>query len=242
MLPYSDECMLDITVYAKSVGYIGILTYDTNPTITDDITNTGLPFAIIDHNYLHQLLTDPTGKVQVYGSIIVGLIIVTSSLILLICCCCCCCFCIFCCCSIICNRCCLSNVGDYEEIDYLARREELIESILARLQEMDQGLPLGREATKTFPVRLYGDDEQLDSCVICVEDFEVGKKVKELPCQHIFHPRCINKWLSDHSTVCPLCKKDFTGVVGERGIDDDVSSSCSSVELSHISNNNYGAF
>jgi hypothetical protein len=49
MLPYSDECMLDITVYAKSVGYIGILTYDTNPTITDDITNTGLPFAIIDY-------------------------------------------------------------------------------------------------------------------------------------------------------------------------------------------------
>jgi hypothetical protein len=54
MLPYSDECMLDITVYAKSVGFIGILTYntqfdDTNPTITDDITNTGLPFAIIDY-------------------------------------------------------------------------------------------------------------------------------------------------------------------------------------------------
>jgi E3 ubiquitin-protein ligase RNF13 len=240
MLPYSDECMLDITVYAKSVGYKGILTYGYNAAITDDITNTGLPFAIIDSKYITILKAlPPNTTVAVYGSITAGIVIVVISLLLFLCCCCCCCSLFFyCCCKIIVTLCCND---DYDDIE---GRQDLTESMFrALLQQVNQSIPtLGREATKTFPVRLYKDDEQHDSCAICMEKFIVGKKVKVLPCQHIFHPRCINEWLSNHSTVCPLCKKDFTGVVGERGIDDDVSSSCSSVELSHISNNNYGAF
>ena len=50
---------------------------------------------------------------------------------------------------------------------------------------------------------------QLDqpTCAICLDDFTPGETtVRELPCQHIFHPDCIDTFLTDNSSLCPLCK------------------------------------
>lgn len=41
-------------------------------------------------------------------------------------------------------------------------------------------------------------------CSICTEDFTVGEDVRVLPCQHQFHPSCIDPWLVDVSGTCPL--------------------------------------
>ena len=36
----------------------------------------------------------------------------------------------------------------------------------------------------------------LTDCVICMDKFENGDNVRQLPsCRHIFHPDCIIKWL-----------------------------------------------
>eukprot|EP00008_Paramoeba_atlantica_P006527 CAMPEP_0201475198 /NCGR_PEP_ID=MMETSP0151_2-20130828/642_1 /ASSEMBLY_ACC=CAM_ASM_000257 /TAXON_ID=200890 /ORGANISM="Paramoeba atlantica, Strain 621/1 / CCAP 1560/9" /LENGTH=489 /DNA_ID=CAMNT_0047855223 /DNA_START=95 /DNA_END=1564 /DNA_ORIENTATION=- len=56
-----------------------------------------------------------------------------------------------------------------------------------------------------------GDEELLDSCRICLLEFETGNYVCRLPCQHLFHKECISQWLSKSSTVCPL---DGLEVVG----------------------------
>ena len=46
-------------------------------------------------------------------------------------------------------------------------------------------------------------------CIICMEDFLVGDKVSTLPCFHVFHTNCIDKWLlKTHS--CPICKFKVT--------------------------------
>ena len=46
-------------------------------------------------------------------------------------------------------------------------------------------------------------------CIICMEDFNVGDKVSTLPCFHVFHSNCIDKWLlKTHS--CPICKFKVT--------------------------------
>lgn len=46
------------------------------------------------------------------------------------------------------------------------------------------------------------------SCPICLEDFEPGiTAVRELPCGHIFHPECIDSFLVNNSSLCPMCKK-----------------------------------
>ena len=46
------------------------------------------------------------------------------------------------------------------------------------------------------------------TCAICLDDFEHKKDmVRELPCSHIFHPDCIDPFLRENSSLCPMCKK-----------------------------------
>lgn len=41
-------------------------------------------------------------------------------------------------------------------------------------------------------------------CSICTEDFEKGEDVRVLPCNHKYHPVCIDPWLLNVSGTCPL--------------------------------------
>ncbi|RYP44549.1 hypothetical protein DL768_008998 [Monosporascus sp. mg162] len=44
-------------------------------------------------------------------------------------------------------------------------------------------------------------------CQICLEEFQSKQTViRELPCGHIFHPECIDSFLSAVSSLCPICK------------------------------------
>jgi hypothetical protein len=46
------------------------------------------------------------------------------------------------------------------------------------------------------------------TCPICLDDFEAAATlIRELPCGHIFHPDCIDPFLSNNSSLCPMCKK-----------------------------------
>lgn len=44
-----------------------------------------------------------------------------------------------------------------------------------------------------------------DTCAICLADFDDGCRVRELPCEHCFHPSCIDTWLRLRN-ACPMCK------------------------------------
>jgi hypothetical protein len=46
-------------------------------------------------------------------------------------------------------------------------------------------------------------DESL-GCSICTEDFEKGQDLRVLPCDHKFHPECVDPWLLNVSGTCPL--------------------------------------
>jgi hypothetical protein len=41
-------------------------------------------------------------------------------------------------------------------------------------------------------------------CSICTEDFTTGEDVRVLPCNHKYHPACIDPWLLNVSGTCPL--------------------------------------
>lgn len=46
------------------------------------------------------------------------------------------------------------------------------------------------------------------TCAICLDDFVAGEsRVRQLPCDHIFHPDCVDTFLTQNSSLCPLCKK-----------------------------------
>ena len=45
------------------------------------------------------------------------------------------------------------------------------------------------------------------TCSICLEEFVPhATYVRELPCHHIYHPTCIDHFLRNHSSLCPMCK------------------------------------
>jgi Ring finger domain len=47
------------------------------------------------------------------------------------------------------------------------------------------------------------------SCSICTEDFTLGEELRVLPCNHKFHPPCVDPWLLNVSGTCPLCRIDL---------------------------------
>ncbi|KAH7401100.1 hypothetical protein DE146DRAFT_654916 [Phaeosphaeria sp. MPI-PUGE-AT-0046c] len=49
-------------------------------------------------------------------------------------------------------------------------------------------------------------------CSICTEDFEKGQDLRVLPCDHKFHPECVDPWLLNVSGTCPLCRVDLRPV------------------------------
>ena len=58
------------------------------------------------------------------------------------------------------------------------------------------------------------EEEEEEQCVICLERFEEGDRLRVLPCSHLFHVSCIDKWLSGSysdmecfTSGCPTCKK-----------------------------------
>ncbi|KAF2401784.1 hypothetical protein EJ06DRAFT_555432 [Trichodelitschia bisporula] len=45
------------------------------------------------------------------------------------------------------------------------------------------------------------------TCAICLDDFTPYEtRIRELPCHHIFHPECIDPFLRQNSSLCPMCK------------------------------------
>jgi len=50
-----------------------------------------------------------------------------------------------------------------------------------------------------------------DSCSICLEHIKDLDQIHPLPCDHIFHQQCFDKWFwkTERTTTCPLCRAEF---------------------------------
>ncbi|KAF9012349.1 hypothetical protein BDQ17DRAFT_1537219 [Cyathus striatus] len=50
-----------------------------------------------------------------------------------------------------------------------------------------------------------------ETCPICIVDFEEGDDIRVLPCEgkHCFHQLCVDPWLLELSSSCPICRQDF---------------------------------
>ncbi|MDI1490347.1 MAG: hypothetical protein OHK93_001547 [Ramalina farinacea] len=50
-------------------------------------------------------------------------------------------------------------------------------------------------------------DYNQPTCPICLEDYiPHSTRVRSLPCHHIYHPDCIDRYLLRTSSLCPICK------------------------------------
>jgi hypothetical protein len=88
------------------------------------------------------------------------------------------------------------NNADYDELN-----TELDDVILV----------ITEEALDKLEVNLYErikDDLKGEMCTICSDDFYDEDIVRILPCSHIYHRICIDKWLTTKSYKCPVCRKE----------------------------------
>lgn len=68
----------------------------------------------------------------------------------------------------------------------------------------DQTLTIVYSEVKGFEA----DDASLE-CAVCLSEFGKAEKLRLLPvCSHVFHPGCVDPWLSAHAT-CPLCRSNL---------------------------------
>eukprot|EP00928_Gymnodinium_smaydae_P037013 TRINITY_DN25762_c0_g1_i1.p1 TRINITY_DN25762_c0_g1~~TRINITY_DN25762_c0_g1_i1.p1 ORF type:complete len:283 (+),score=32.62 TRINITY_DN25762_c0_g1_i1:56-850(+) len=49
-----------------------------------------------------------------------------------------------------------------------------------------------------------------DECRVCLCALEQGEDVRQLPCGHVYHAPCIERWLSSSKATCPVCGADVS--------------------------------
>ncbi|KAL8190972.1 UNVERIFIED_CONTAM: hypothetical protein K2H54_066236 [Gekko kuhli] len=70
---------------------------------------------------------------------------------------------------------------------------------------------LTKDQMDSLSTRNYGaagaeEGEISKTCSVCINEYVVGSKLRQLPCMHEFHFHCIDRWLSENST-CPICRQ-----------------------------------
>ncbi|KAF8053819.1 hypothetical protein N665_1372s0007 [Sinapis alba] len=69
--------------------------------------------------------------------------------------------------------------------------------------------PWRRYCTFTFRSSQVKDHSCLLYCVVCLQEAKEGDKMRRLTvCRHCFHADCIDPWLGEMSSTCPLCRAE----------------------------------
>lgn len=85
---------------------------------------------------------------------------------------------------------------------------QAFESLLPLRQYSKESLKENQEF-KEQPEHDQKDQIQDDVCSICLEEFTEGEDIRRInSCEHVFHPHCIERWLSNHIN-CPYCRNDI---------------------------------
>ena len=50
---------------------------------------------------------------------------------------------------------------------------------------------------------------EFPKCTICLIEINEGNESISLPCEHMFHAKCITQWFGIHNT-CPICRLELT--------------------------------
>ncbi|CAL9071499.1 unnamed protein product [Musa textilis] len=80
--------------------------------------------------------------------------------------------------------------------------------VAAFLTKIPRALYVVPSSSPSPPVSVVVSEPDMESCVICMDEFVSGEELWVLPrCKHLFHGVCIERWLLAPSMTCPVCRK-----------------------------------
>ncbi|KAF2765373.1 hypothetical protein EJ03DRAFT_331052 [Teratosphaeria nubilosa] len=82
------------------------------------------------------------------------------------------------------------------------------------------------------PTAAAQEEMETEGCSICTEDFQRGEDQRVLPCDHRFHPACIDPWLLKVSGTCPLCRIDLRPQETQPSAEDETNEETGEAETS----------
>ncbi|KAL4309213.1 hypothetical protein GQ457_01G001300 [Hibiscus cannabinus] len=101
-----------------------------------------------------------------------------------------------------------ANIGDY----FIGPG---LEQLIQQLAENDPNRygtpPASKSAIEALPsVKITKShlNSEFNQCAICMDEFEEGTQVMQMPCKHLYHKDCLFPWLELHNS-CPVCRHEL---------------------------------
>ena len=88
--------------------------------------------------------------------------------------------------------------------DFTLTRSPEDYEMLLRLDERVQRKTVNNAVLGSLPTVSVNETHLNEQCTICMENYTFGQQLKRLPCSHLFHSDCIETYLAEFSSRCPL--------------------------------------
>lgn len=102
------------------------------------------------------------------------------------------------------------NTRRQDDIDPDNMTYEELQSLGEAVGQQNRGLSqdlIRRLPTFKYKTGFFSKKKKMGECVICYAAYRSGDMLTTLPCAHMFHSECINRWLKE-SKNCPLCYEE----------------------------------